>query len=115
MPTWTRFLADTLGMLVAWNHGVVCIRSSRSFSWMSAWRSKWTMPMVLEVHSAMPRRQGKPIEWSPPIMIGSEPEEKTWETAREIWSKLFSILAGMVKTSPASHSVICSRRSTPIS
>ena len=30
-----------------------------------------------------------------------------------IWSKLFSRLAGMVKTSPTSHSVICSRRSTP--
>jgi len=27
----------------------------------------------------------------------------------------FSMLAGMVNTSPASHSVICSRRSTPIS
>ena len=63
----------------------------------------------------MPRTQGKPIEWSPPTMIGSEPEEKTWATPRLIWSKLFSMLAGMVKTSPASQSVICSRRSMPIS
>ena len=63
----------------------------------------------------MPRTQGKPIEWSPPIMIGSAPDEATWETARLIWSKVFSILAGMVKTSPTSHRVICSRRSMPIS
>jgi hypothetical protein len=48
-------------------------------------------------------------------MIGSAPEEATWETARLIWSKVFSILAGIVKTSPTSHSVICSRRSMPIS
>ena len=50
MPTCTRFLAGTFGRLVAWNHGVVCIRSSRSFSWMSAWRSKCTMPIFFEVH-----------------------------------------------------------------
>jgi hypothetical protein len=73
------------------------------------------MPIFFEVHSAMPRRQGKPIEWSPPIMIGSDPDEKTWLTARLIWSKLFSRFAGMVNTSPASQSVICSRRSTPSS
>ncbi len=63
----------------------------------------------------MPRTQGKPIEWSPPTMIGVEPEEKTWETARLIWSKVFSMLPGMVKMSPASQSDICSRRSIPIS
>ena len=32
IPIWTRFLAGTLGIFVAWNHGVVCIRSSKSFS-----------------------------------------------------------------------------------
>ena len=82
---------------------------------MSAWRSKWTMPIFFEVHWAMPRTQGKPIEWSPPRMIGRAPLEKTWATARLIWSKLFSMLAGIVKMSPASQRVICSRRSTPIS
>ena len=55
------------------------------------------------------------MEWSPPIMIGREPDENTWLTARLIWSKDFSMFAGMVNTSPASQSVICSRRSTPIS
>jgi hypothetical protein len=55
------------------------------------------------------------MEWSPPIMIGRRARLNTWLTARLIWSKLFSMLAGMVKTSPASQSVICSRRSTAIS
>jgi hypothetical protein len=73
MPTCTRFFAGTLGRFVEWNHGVVCIRSSRSFSWMSAWRSKCTMPIFFEVHCAMPRTQGKPMEWSPPMMIGRSP------------------------------------------
>ena len=73
------------------------------------------MPMVLEVHSAMPRTQGKPMEWSPPMMIGIEPDENTWLTARLIWSKVFSMLAGMVKMSPASQRLICSRRSMAIS
>ena len=41
--------------------------------------------------------------------------EESGLSPREIWSKLFSRLPGMVKTSPASHSVICSRRSTPSS
>ncbi len=63
----------------------------------------------------MPRTQGKPMEWSPPMMIGMEPDEKTCATARLIWSKVFSMLPGMVKMSPASQSDICSRRSTPIS
>ena len=58
-PDWS---ADTLGKLVAQYHGVVCMRSSRSFSWMSIWRSKWMMPMRFDVHCAMPRTQGKPIE-----------------------------------------------------
>jgi hypothetical protein len=63
----------------------------------------------------MLRTQGKPIEWSPPSIKGNAPDENTCATPREIWSKLFSRSAGMVKTSPASHRVICSRRSTPIS
>ena len=45
----------------------------------------------------------------------SAPDDVTCATAREIWSKVFSMLAGIVNTSPASHSVICSRRSTPSS
>ena len=48
-------------------------------------------------------------------MIGVEPDENTCAQARLIWSKVFSMLPGMVKMSPASHSVICSRRSMPIS
>ena len=59
MPTCTRFFAGTLGRLVEWNQGVVCMRSSRSFSWMSAWRSKCTMPIFFDVHSAMPAHAGK--------------------------------------------------------
>ena len=31
----------------------------------------------LEVHSAIPRTQGNPIEWSPPIITGKLPDEKT--------------------------------------
>ncbi len=62
MPSWTRFEAGTLGRLVAQYQGVVCMRSSRSFSWMSMWRSKWMMPIRFDVHCAMPRMQGKPIE-----------------------------------------------------
>jgi len=38
MPTCTRFFGGTLGMFVAWNQGVVCIRSSRSVSCVSTWR-----------------------------------------------------------------------------
>ena len=100
---------------VAWKYGVVCMRSSRSFSWMSACRSMWMMPMRFDVTDAMPRTVGKPIEWSPPRMSGNEPLAATCATAFEIWSNVFSMLAGIVKTSPASHSVICSRRSTPVS
>ena len=32
MPHCTRFFGGAFGMFVAWNHGVVCIRSSISFS-----------------------------------------------------------------------------------
>ena len=115
IPTCTRLVAGTFGRFVAQYQGVVCMRSSRSFSWMSIWRSIWMMPMRFEVHSAMPRTQGNPIEWSPPSISGTAPEEAICATPRVIWSKLFSRLPGMVKTSPASHSVICSRRSTPSS
>ena len=45
-------------MLVAWNHGVVCIRSSRSVSWVSTWRSKWMMPMLPSRYGAIPRMVG---------------------------------------------------------
>ena len=76
---------------------------------MSACRSMWMMPMRFDVTDAMPRTVGKPIEWSPPRMR-NEPLAATCATAFEIWSNVFSMLAGMVKTSPASHSVICSRR-----
>ena len=61
---------------------------------MSMWRSKWTMPIFFDVHCAMPRTQGKPIEWSPPSISGRAPLEATWATPRLIWSKLFSRLAG---------------------
>ena len=37
------------------------------------------------------------------------------DTAGDLIETLLSRLAGMVNTSPASHSVICSRRSTPSS
>lgn len=49
------------------------------------------------------------------MMKGIEPEAAMYATAFEIWSNDFSRFAGIVKTSPASQSVICSRRSTPIS
>ena len=45
-------------MLVAWNHGVVCIRSSRSVSWVSTCRSKWMMPMLPSMYGARPRMVG---------------------------------------------------------
>jgi hypothetical protein len=79
------------------------------------WRSKCTIPIFFEVHWAMPRTQGKPIEWSPPIMTGSEPAGKHMADRAADLVEAFSRLAGMVNTSPASHSVICSRRSIPIS
>ena len=44
MPICTRFSGRTFGIAVAWKYGVVCIRSSRSVSWMSACRSKWMIP-----------------------------------------------------------------------
>ena len=62
------------------------MRSSMSFACMSICRSKWMMPIFFDVHSAMPRTVAKPIEWSPPMITGSAPEEKTWLTPRVIWS-----------------------------
>jgi hypothetical protein len=58
MPIWTRFSGGTFGRLVAWNQGVVCIRSSRSVSWVSTWRSKWMMPSLPSRCSATPRVVG---------------------------------------------------------
>jgi hypothetical protein len=55
------------------------------------------------------------MEWSPPSTTGKAPELYTCDTALEIWSKVFSMLPGMVKTSPTSAIVTCSRRSTPSS
>ena len=43
-------------MSVAWNHGVVCIRSSRSVSWVSTCRSKWMIPRLPS--SGAGRRRG---------------------------------------------------------
>ncbi|NDD45190.1 MAG: hypothetical protein EBZ24_07150, partial [Synechococcaceae bacterium WB9_4xB_025] len=57
------FLAGALAMLVAWNQGQVCIRSSRSISCVSTWRSKWMMPTFLSPRCRQtPRTVGKPIE-----------------------------------------------------
>ena len=40
----------------------------------------------------MPRTQGKPIEWSPPSIIGSAPDEKTCATPRrDLVEALFEI------------------------
>ena len=58
MPICTGFLGGTLGMSVAWNHGVVCIRSSRSVSWVSTCRSKWMMPRLPASCRATPRTVG---------------------------------------------------------
>ena len=73
IPICTRLVAGAFLMLVAWNHGVVCIRSSRSDSWVSTWRSKWMMPMLPSMYGASPRMVGKPMEWSPPSTIGITP------------------------------------------
>ena len=61
------------------------------------------VPMRFDVTDASPRTVGKPIEWSPPRMTGKEPDAATCATAFEIWSNVFSMFAGIVKTSPASH------------
>ena len=61
------------------------------------------IPMRFDVTDASPRTVGKPIEWSPPRMTGKEPDAATCATAFEIWSNVFSMFAGIVKTSPASH------------
>src|ERR687891_2746525 len=72
---YTLSLHDALP--IAQYQGVVCMRSSRSFSWLSMCRSKWTIPIFFEVHSVTPRTQGKPIECSPPSINGSTSEEQT--------------------------------------
>ena len=113
MPICTRLVAGAFLMLVAWNHGVVCIRSSRSVSWVSTWRSKWMMPMLPSMYGASPRMVGKPMEWSPPSTIGMTPFCATCAMAWLIWSNDFSRLPGMVNTSPMSTMLSCSRRSTP--
>ena len=46
-------------------------------------------------------------------MIGNVPSPWMNDTARSIWSKVFSMLDGMTKMSPASHRVISSSRSIP--
>ena len=59
---------------------------------MSMWRSKWMMPIVFDVHCAMPRTQGKPIEWSPPSISGSAPDEATCaDAAGDLVEALFEI------------------------
>ena len=58
MPICTRLLAGAFGMLVAWNHGVVCIRSSMSRSWMSMWRSRWMIPTLPSMWGAIARTSG---------------------------------------------------------
>src|SRR5579859_2372775 len=58
IPICTRLTAGAFGMFVAWNHGVVCIRSSRSCSWVSTWRSKWMIPTLPSTHGARPRTVG---------------------------------------------------------
>ncbi len=55
-----QFTAGTFARFVAWNQGVVCIRSSRSRSWMSICRSIWMMPTLPSIWGAMPRTLGKP-------------------------------------------------------
>ena len=48
--------------------------------------------MRFEVHCAMPRTQGKPIEWSPPSISGSAPDEKhVRDAARDLVEALFEI------------------------
>ena len=56
------------------------------------WRSKWMMPIRFDVHCAMPRTQGKPIEWSPPSIIGSAPDENDMrDAARDLVEALLEI------------------------
>ena len=48
--------------------------------------------MRFEVHSAMPRTQGKPIEWSPPSISGSAPDENdVRDAAGDLVEALFQI------------------------
>ena len=58
MPIWTRLVGGAFLMSVAWNQGVVCIRSSRSSSWVSTCRSKWMIPMLPSMCGASPRIVG---------------------------------------------------------
>src|ERR671925_742828 len=55
IPIWTRLVGGAFSMFVAWNHGVVCIRSSMSRSWRSRWRSRWMIPTRPSTWGAMPR------------------------------------------------------------
>jgi len=69
----TRVIVDVLGSMV-------------SAGKLGSHRGIIDKPQTIrfEVQRAMPRTHGKPIEWSPPIMIGSAPDEKMWLTARLI-------------------------------
>jgi len=96
-------------------HGVVCIRSSRSLRWVSMWRSKWITPIFLPKPFITPRDVGNPIEWSPPRITGNTPFDRMCSTPFVIWSKAFSMFAGVTKMSPTSTMSSCSRRSMPSS
>ena len=82
-------------MSVAWNHGVVCIRSSRSVSWVSTCRSKWMMPRLppqVLGHAAHGRVADR-------VVAAEHDRERArlrrrGATALEIWSKVFSMFAG---------------------
>ena len=77
MPIWTRFLAGTFGMSVAWNHGVVCIRSSRSVSWVSTWRSKWMIPRLPPLEMGATSTRGR----VPDRLVAAEHD---WEGAARV-------------------------------
>ena len=61
---------------------------------------------------ALWRRGSRCCRYSP-MMTGKAPASRMWEMAKSIWSKVFSMLAGITKISPASPMVISSRRSMP--
>jgi hypothetical protein len=48
-----------------------------------------------------PLAVGKPIEWSPPSMTGNTPWETMCSMPLVIWSKAFSMLAGVMKVTRA--------------
>ena len=58
MPICTRFAGGAFGMFDAWNHGVVCMRSSMSRSCMSMWRSRWMIPTLPSMWGAIARTSG---------------------------------------------------------